>query len=40
MFNKFKETELEKVNEYYLNNDILNPIGLLENNNLVEEIEY
>ena len=40
IFNKYKESELEKVNEYYLNNDILNPIGLLKNNNLIEDIEY
>lgn len=40
IFNKYKESELEKVNEYYLNNDILNPIGVLENNNLIEDIEY
>lgn len=37
VFNKYKESELEKVNEYYMNNALFGreeTIGLLEQNNL------
>ena len=40
VFNKFKETELEKVNEYYLNYEIFSPTGYLEELNLIKEVEY
>ncbi len=33
VFNRYKESELEKVNKYYLNNEILNPSNLLQENN-------
>ena len=37
VFNKYKEAELEKVNEYYMNNAIVNKDNLLsENNNYIE----
>lgn len=39
VFNKYKEAELEKVNNYYMNNDIVNVNNLLtENNNFIENI--
>ncbi|MCI9178047.1 MAG: site-specific integrase [Clostridia bacterium] len=39
VFNKYKETELEKVNNYYMNNDIVSADNLLtKNNNLIEDI--
>ena len=39
VFNKYKEAELEKVNNYYMNNDIVNVDNLLtENNNFIEGI--
>lgn len=39
VFNKYKEAELEKVNDYYINNEIVNADNLLvENNNLIEGI--
>lgn len=39
VFNKYKEAELEKVNNYYMNNEIVSADNLLvENNNLVESI--
>ena len=39
VFNKYKEAELEKVNNYYKNNDIVNVNNLLtENNNFIENI--
>ncbi len=39
VFNKYKETELEKVNNYYMNNDIVSADNLLtENSNLIEGI--
>ena len=40
IFNKYKEAELEKVNEYYMNNQILLPNNnlLKENNKLIEEM--
>ncbi len=39
VFNKYKEAELEKVNNYYMNNDIVNVNNLLtENNNFIEDI--
>ena len=39
VFNKYKEAELEKVNNYYINNDIVNVNSLLtENNNFIENI--
>ena len=39
VFNKYKEAELEKVNNYYRNNDIVNVNNLLtENNNFIESI--
>lgn len=39
VFNKYKEAELEKVNNYYMNNDIVNVNNLLtENNNFIESI--
>ena len=39
IFNKYKEAELEKVNEYYMNNDIIDTDNLLvENSNLIESI--
>lgn len=39
VFNKYKEAELEKVNNYYMNNDIVSADNLLtENNNLIEGI--
>lgn len=37
IFNKYKEQELEKVNEYYMNNDILTKSNLL---NESEELEH
>lgn len=41
IFNKYKESELEKVNEYYLKNDILNSSILIQNNNkLIENINF
>ena len=33
VFNKYKEAELEKVNNYYINNDIVNIDNLLQKNN-------
>ena len=35
VFNKYKETELEKLNDYYLNNNMFQPTAfqLLEKNN-------
>ena len=36
IFNKYKESELEKVNEYYLNNDILNNRPLLIDSEVIE----
>ena len=40
VFNKYKEAELEKVNEYYMNNAIVNNANLLnENNNYIESEE-
>ena len=36
ILNKFKEQELEKVNEYYLNNDILNNKPLLIDSEVIE----
>lgn len=36
ILNKFKEQELEKVNEYYLNNDILNNRPLLVDSEVIE----
>ena len=37
--NKYKEAELEKVNNYYMNNEIVSADNLLaENNNLIESI--
>ena len=39
VFNKYKEAELEKVNNYYMNNEIVSADNLLaENNNLIESI--
>ncbi len=39
VFNKYKEAELEKVNNYYMNNNIVNVDNLLnENNNFIEYI--
>ena len=39
VFNKYKEAELEKVNNYYMNNDIVNINNLLtENNNLINNV--
>ena len=39
IFNKYKEEELEKVNEYYMNNEIVSADNLLaENNNLIKGI--
>ena len=39
VFNKYKEAELEKVNNYYMNNDIVNINNLLtESNNLINNI--
>ena len=32
VFNKYKETELEKVNNYYMNNEIVNVDNLLNEN--------
>ena len=32
VFNKYKESELEKVNNYYINNDIVNAENLLNEN--------
>ena len=32
VFNKYKESELQKVNDYYLNNQIFSPSNLLEEN--------
>jgi hypothetical protein len=32
VFNKYKEAELEKVNNYYMNNDIVNVNNLLNEN--------
>lgn len=32
VFNKYKESELEKVNDYYMNNNIVNASNLLEDN--------
>lgn len=39
VFNKYKEAELEKVNNYYLNNEIVSADNLFaKNNNLIESI--
>lgn len=39
VFNQYKESELEKVNIYYINNDIVNTNNLLnENNNFIESV--
>ncbi len=39
IFNRYKEEELEKVNQYYMNNDIVNIDNLLnENNNMIKDI--
>lgn len=39
VFNKYKEAELEKVNNYYMNNKIVSADNLLaENNNLIESM--
>ncbi len=39
IFNKYKEEELEKVNQYYMNNEIVNVDNLLnENNNMIKDI--
>ena len=39
VFNKYKEAELEKVNNYYMNNEIVSADNLLaENNNFIESI--
>ena len=38
VFNKYKESELEKVNEYYINNAFFEANKLLEENNKGEEI--
>lgn len=39
IFNKYKEAELEKVNSYYMNNNIVNIDNLLnENNHFIEDI--
>lgn len=39
VFNRYKESELEKVNEYYMNNEIVNLNNLLnENNELIDEM--
>lgn len=39
VFNKYKEAELEKVNKYYINNEIVNVDNLLnENNNVIVNI--
>lgn len=39
VFNKYKEAELEKVNNYYMNNEIVSANNLLaENDNLIESI--
>ena len=32
VFNKYKESELQKVNDYYLSNDIFSPEKLIEDN--------
>ena len=32
VFNKYKESELQKVNDYYLNNEIFSPSNLIEEN--------
>lgn len=41
VFNKYKETELEKVNQYYMNNDMFqeNNLQLLKERNNMEELE-
>ena len=39
IFNKYKEQELEKVNEYYMNNQIVATNKLLEDNNIYLEDE-
>ena len=39
IFNKFKEEELNKVNEYYMNNAIINQNLLYEVNNIVIDSE-
>jgi site-specific recombinase XerD len=36
VFNKYKEEELKKVNEYYMNNDILDNENLLEISNFID----
>ena len=37
VFNKYKESELQKVNDYYINNEIVNVDNLLaENNNIIQ----
>lgn len=39
VFNKYKEAELEKVNDYYMNNEIISANNLIaENDNLIESI--
>jgi hypothetical protein len=40
VFNKYKESELQKVNEYYMNNSLFNTSQLLKKNaKLLEEFE-
>lgn len=40
IFNKYKEAELEKVNEYYMNNAIVNQNDLIEeNSNLIDDVK-
>jgi integrase len=40
VFNKYKESELQKVNEYYMNNSLFNTNQLLkENTELLEEVD-
>ena len=38
VFNKYKESELEKVNEYYINNAFFEANKLLEENSKEEEL--
>lgn len=39
IFNRYKEEELEKVNEYYMNNEIVNIDNLLnEHNEFIDDI--
>lgn len=33
IFDKYKEQEIEKLNDYYMNNEIVTDEGLLEENN-------